>query len=71
MATTSKGLVTSASLNLKMDRTIYILGTDPDRCSELREILQAKVPDTVVTPTAGDAIPGLKESDTVILSAER
>lgn len=70
MATTSKGLVTSASLNLKMDRTIYILGTDPDRCSELREILQAKVPDTVVTPTAGDTIPGLKESDTVILSAE-
>jgi len=53
-----------------MDRTIFILGTDPEHCSELRDVLQARVPDTVVTPTLGDPIPGLKESDTVILSAE-
>jgi diguanylate cyclase (GGDEF)-like protein len=53
-----------------MDRTIFILGTDPEHCSELREVLQARVSDTVVTPTVGDLIPAIKEFDTVILSAE-
>src|SRR4030095_393783 len=68
MAQTSKSLLLSASL--KMDRTIFILGTDPEHCSELRDVLQARVSDTIVTPTLGDRIPGLKEFDTVILSAE-
>jgi diguanylate cyclase (GGDEF)-like protein len=68
MAQTSKSLLLSASL--KMDRTIFILGTDPEHCSELRDVLQARVSDTIVTPTVGDRIPGLKEFDTVILSAE-
>jgi diguanylate cyclase (GGDEF)-like protein len=53
-----------------MDRTIFILGTDPEHCSDLREVLQARVSDTIVTPTLGDPIPGLKEFDTVVLSAE-
>jgi len=68
MAQTVKSLLVSASL--KMDRTIFILGMDPEHCSELREVLQARVSDTIVTPTVGDRIPGLKEFDTVILSAE-
>jgi len=68
MAQTSKSLLLSASL--KMDRTIFILGTDPEHCSDLREVLQARVSDTIVTPTLGDPIPGLKEFDTVVLSAE-
>jgi diguanylate cyclase (GGDEF)-like protein len=53
-----------------MDRTIFILGTDPDHCSELRDVLQARISDRIVTPTIGDAIAGLKETDTVILSGE-
>jgi diguanylate cyclase (GGDEF)-like protein len=68
MAQTSKGLVPSASL--KMDRTIFILGTDPEHCSKLREVLQARTSDRIVTPTVGDPIPGLKETDTVILAGE-
>jgi diguanylate cyclase (GGDEF)-like protein len=53
-----------------MDRTIFILGTDPEHCSELREALQARTSDRVVTPTVDDPIPGLKATDTVILSGE-
>src|SRR5688572_1738857 len=67
MARTSKALLLSAFL---MDRTIFILGTDPEHCSELRDVLQARVSDRIVTPTPGDPIPGLKESDTVILTGE-
>ena len=70
MAQTSKGLVPSASLNLKMDRTIFILGTDPEHCSKLREVLEARTADRIVTPTVGDPIPGLRETDTVILAGE-
>ncbi|HET9217557.1 MAG TPA: sensor domain-containing diguanylate cyclase [Terriglobia bacterium] len=53
-----------------MDRTIFILGTDPDHCTELRELLQERISDRIVTPTLGEAISGLKETDTIILSGE-
>ena len=32
-----------------MQRTIFILGTDPEHCAELRNALQAAVADTTVT----------------------
>jgi diguanylate cyclase (GGDEF)-like protein len=53
-----------------MDRTIFIFGTDPEHCAEIREVLQARVPDTIVSPAPGDPLPKIKENDTVILSAE-
>jgi len=53
-----------------MGQTIFILGTDSDQCNELREILQSKVADTIVTTSVGDNIPRLKDSDTVIITSE-
>ena len=53
-----------------MDRTIFILGTDPDHCTELRELLQERISDRIVTPTLGEAVSGLKETDTIILTGE-
>ena len=53
-----------------MRQTIFILGTNPDQCAELRDILKAKVADTIVTTSVGDPIPRLTESDTVIITAE-
>src|SRR3954470_4570637 len=52
-----------------MANTIFILGTDPQQCKELREILQGRIVDTVVT-TATDDLPNISESDTVIITSE-
>src|SRR5438094_8113178 len=52
-----------------MAHTIFILGTDPQQCKELREILQGRIADTIVTP-GGDELPNVKESDTVIITSE-
>ena len=53
-----------------MPQTIFILGTDSEQCAELREILQSKIADTIVTTSVGDGIPSLKDSDTVIITSE-
>ena len=52
-----------------MAHTIFILGTDPQQCKELREILQGRVADNIVTPNV-DELPGIQESDTVIITSE-
>src|SRR5438874_4226068 len=57
------------SVNQRMAHTIFILGTDPQQCKELREILQGRIADTIVTP-GGDELPNVKESDTVIITSE-
>jgi len=53
-----------------MAQTILILGTDPEKCQELRRILQEKVSDTVVTTAVGEQIPQQELSDTIIITAE-
>jgi two-component system cell cycle response regulator len=52
-----------------MAHTIFILGTDPQQCKELREILEGRVADNIVTPNV-DELPSIKESDTVIITSE-
>src|SRR4051812_6057120 len=52
-----------------MAHTIFILGTDPQQCKELREILQDRIADAIVTST-GDNLPTVAESDTVIITSE-
>src|SRR5262245_60800171 len=53
-----------------MPRTIFILGTDPEHCAELRDVLQARISDPIVTTSVSDPLPKLKESDTVIIAGE-
>ena len=53
-----------------MQRTIFILGTDPEHCAELRIALQAAAADRTVTTLVGNSIPRLRESDTIVLSSE-
>jgi diguanylate cyclase (GGDEF)-like protein len=53
-----------------MGQTIFILGTDPQQCKDLREILQDRIPGTVVTATSDSTLPSIKESDTVIITSE-
>jgi diguanylate cyclase (GGDEF)-like protein len=53
-----------------MGQTIFILGTDPQQCKDLREILQDRIPGTVVTATTDSTLPSIKESDTVIITSE-
>src|SRR2546422_2561792 len=53
-----------------MAHMIFILGTDPQKCRELKEIIQGRTADHIVTPTNGDDLPGIKESDTVIITSE-
>ena len=53
-----------------MQRTIFILGTDPEHCAELRIALQAAAVDRTVTTLVGNSIPRLRESDTIVLSSE-
>jgi diguanylate cyclase (GGDEF)-like protein len=53
-----------------MAQTIFILGTDPERCAELKAILQAGLPDTIVTASPEEPIPRVRESDTVILTGD-
>src|SRR5437870_815182 len=52
-----------------MAHTIFILGKDPQQCKELREILQGRIADNVVTANSND-LPDIKESDTVIITSE-
>jgi diguanylate cyclase (GGDEF)-like protein len=52
-----------------MAHTIFILGTDPQQCKELREILEGKIADNIVTSNSDD-FPNIKESDTVIITSE-
>src|SRR5436853_4329298 len=53
-----------------MAHTIFILGTDPQQCKELREILQERIADNIVTAHGDDDLPNIKESDTVIITSE-
>src|SRR6266446_425195 len=53
-----------------MAHMIFILGTDPQKCRELKEIIQGRTADHIVTPTNGDDLPGITESDTVIITSE-
>jgi diguanylate cyclase (GGDEF)-like protein len=53
-----------------MAHTIFILGTDPQQCRELREILQERIADSIVTAHSEDTLPSIKESDTVIITSE-
>ncbi|HYR44466.1 MAG TPA: sensor domain-containing diguanylate cyclase [Terriglobia bacterium] len=53
-----------------MSHTIFILGTDPQQCKELREILQERIADEIVTTHREDNLPNIKESDTVIITSE-
>jgi len=53
-----------------MAHMIFILGTDPQKCRELKEIIQGRTADHIVTPTNGDDLSGIKESDTVIITSE-
>src|SRR6266571_5066871 len=52
-----------------MGHMIFILGTEPQKCRELKEIIQGRTADPIIT-SVGDDLPGLKESDTVIITAE-
>jgi diguanylate cyclase (GGDEF)-like protein len=52
-----------------MAHTIFILGTDPQQCKELKDILQAQIADEIVTSHGSD-IPTISESDTVIITSE-
>src|SRR5437588_5309829 len=53
-----------------MAHTIFILGTDPQQCKELREILQERISDNIVMAHREDDLPNIKESDTVIITSE-
>src|SRR5262245_48205714 len=53
-----------------MAHTIFILGTDHQQCKELREILQERISDTIVTTSSHDNLPTIQESDTVIITSE-
>lgn len=53
-----------------MAHTIFILGTDPQQCKELREILQERISDTIVSANSEGDLPSIKESDTVIITSE-
>ena len=53
-----------------MAHTIFILGTDPQQCKELREILQDRIADNIVTAPGDENLPNIKESDTVIITSE-
>src|SRR6185436_5728266 len=52
-----------------MAHTIFILGKDPQQCKELREILQGRIAENIVTANGTD-LPDIKESDTVIITSE-
>src|SRR5947208_9687685 len=53
-----------------MAQTIFILGTDLQQCKELREILQERIADNIVTAHRDDNLPSIQESDTVIITSE-
>ncbi|PYS55168.1 MAG: hypothetical protein DMG13_05275 [Acidobacteria bacterium] len=53
-----------------MANTIFILGTDPQQCKELREVLENRIGGTIVTAHGEEELPNITESDTVILTSE-
>src|SRR5947199_9980513 len=53
-----------------MAHTIFILGTDSQQCKELREVIEERIADTIVTAHSEANLPDIKESDTVIISSE-
>src|SRR5213593_1742410 len=53
-----------------MGHTIFILGTDPQQCKELREILEERISDNIVMAHREDNLPNIKESDTIIITSE-
>src|SRR5262245_29908372 len=54
---------------MEMAHTIFILGTDAQQCRELKEILQGRISENIVTVSAG-SLPSVHESDTVIITSE-
>src|SRR5262245_14562102 len=52
-----------------MAHTIFILGTDPQQCNELKDILQVCLTDNIVLANEDD-LHGMKESDAIIISSE-
>jgi len=52
-----------------MAHTIFILGTDPRQCKELKEILKVRMPDNVVMANDED-LPVMKGSDAIIITSE-
>ncbi len=52
-----------------MAHTIFILGTDAQQCKELKEVLQGRIDEKIVT-ASGDNIPSVQKSDTVIITSE-
>ena len=53
-----------------MANTIFILGTDPEQCKELREVLERRIGGNIVTAHNENELPNITESDTVILTSE-
>jgi diguanylate cyclase (GGDEF)-like protein len=53
-----------------MAHTIFILGKDPQQNKELQELLQERIAENIVTAHADDALPQIKESDTVVITSE-
>jgi two-component system cell cycle response regulator len=53
-----------------MAHTIFILGTDPQQCKDLKEILQERIADSIVSAHSEDDLPSITESDTVIITSE-
>ncbi len=53
-----------------MANTIFILGTDPEQCRELREVLERRIGGNIVTAHNENELPNITESDTVILTSE-
>ena len=54
---------------IRMTHTCFILGTRPKQCKELREILQDRIADVIVTST-DESLPAIQPSDSVIITAE-
>jgi diguanylate cyclase (GGDEF)-like protein len=52
-----------------MAHTIFILGTDPQQCKELKEILQGRITGSIFTSNGND-LPNIKDSDAVIITSE-
>jgi diguanylate cyclase (GGDEF)-like protein len=53
-----------------MSQTIFILGSNPRQCAELRDILKDRISDPIVTTTIGDALPDVQQNDAVIVTGE-
>jgi diguanylate cyclase (GGDEF)-like protein len=52
-----------------MARTIFILGTDPQQCKELGDILRTRITDEIIMPI-GSETPDLSKSDAVVIDAD-